>query len=228
MGRRIYSNLKKAIQYIISIHIPIILTVFIPLALGWIYPSIFTPVHVIFLELIMGPTCSIIYENEPMEKNTMQQKPRPFTTTFFNLQELSTSILQGLVITIATLFIYQYSVHYGYTEDVTRTMIFITLIAANVLLTLVNRSFYYSLLTTLAYKNNLVFIIIAVTLALTALLLLIPPFTRFFKFDVITGFQLILSAGTGCISVIWFELVKLFKRRSGVKTSIAVEKLIQS
>ncbi|MFM6925945.1 MAG: cation-translocating P-type ATPase, partial [Ferruginibacter sp.] len=69
MGRRIYSNLKKAIQYIISIHIPIILTVFIPLALGWIYPNIFTPVHVIFLELIMGPTCSIIYENEPIEKN---------------------------------------------------------------------------------------------------------------------------------------------------------------
>src|SRR5690606_18857835 len=84
MGRKIYTNLKKAIQYVISIHIPIILVVFIPLALGWIYPSIFSPVHVIFLELIMGPTCSIIYENEPMEKNTMLQKPRPFSTTFFN------------------------------------------------------------------------------------------------------------------------------------------------
>ncbi len=68
MGRRIYANLKKAIQYIISIHIPIILTVFIPLALGWKYPNIFSPVHIIFLELIMGPTCSIIFENEPMEK----------------------------------------------------------------------------------------------------------------------------------------------------------------
>ena len=65
MGRKIYTNLKKAIQYIISIHIPIILTVFIPLALGWIYPSIFTPLHIILLELIMGPTCSIIFENEP-------------------------------------------------------------------------------------------------------------------------------------------------------------------
>src|SRR5690606_19144533 len=64
MGRRIYANLKKAIQYIISIHIPIILTVFVPLVLGWAYPNIFSPVHVIFLELIMGPTCSIIYENE--------------------------------------------------------------------------------------------------------------------------------------------------------------------
>ncbi len=214
MGRRIYSNLKKAIQYIISIHIPIILTVFIPLALGWIYPSIFTPVHVIFLELIMGPTCSIIYENEPMEKNMMEQKPRPFTTTFFNIQELSTSIIQGLVITIGTLFIYQYSVHNEYSENVTRTMIFITLTSANVLLTLVNRSFYYSIFTTLMYKNNLVLIIIVVTIALTALLLLIPPFTRFFMFDAINGFQLMLSIGTGCISVIWFEFVKGFKRIS--------------
>jgi len=96
MGRKIYTNLKKAIQYIISIHIPIILTVFIPLALGWIYPNIFSPIHIIFLELIMGPTCSIIYENEPMEKNLMMQKPRPLTTNFFNLKELTTSIIQGL------------------------------------------------------------------------------------------------------------------------------------
>jgi P-type Ca2+ transporter type 2C len=99
MGIRIYSNLKKAIQYIISIHIPIILIVFIPLAFGWIYPNIFSPIHVIFLELIMGPTCSIIYENEPMEKNTMNQNPRPFSNTFFNWKELTTSIIQGLVIT---------------------------------------------------------------------------------------------------------------------------------
>jgi Ca2+-transporting ATPase len=83
-GRKIYTNLKKAIRYIISIHIPIILTVFLPLALGWIYPNIFSPIHIIFLELIMGPTCSIIFENEPMESNTMLSKPRPFTTTFFN------------------------------------------------------------------------------------------------------------------------------------------------
>src|SRR5690606_30897018 len=83
MGRKIYSNLKKAIQYIISIHIPIILTVFIPLVLGWVYPNIFSPIHVILLELIMGPTCSIVYENEPLEKDSMLQKLRPFSSTFF-------------------------------------------------------------------------------------------------------------------------------------------------
>src|SRR5690606_24587574 len=121
MGRKIYANLKKAIQYIISIHIPIILTVFIPLALGWVYPNIFTPVHIIFFELIMGPTCSIIYENEPMEKDLLSQKPRPFTSAFFSLKELSVSILQGVVITIGMLLLYQYAVVQSYNEALTRS-----------------------------------------------------------------------------------------------------------
>lgn len=110
MGRKIYINLKKAIQYIISIHIPIILIAFIPLALGWIYPNIFTPVHIIFLEIIMGPTCSIIYENEPMEANLMLQKPRPLTTVFFKLKEVIISIIQSLVITSGLLIMYKYVV----------------------------------------------------------------------------------------------------------------------
>ena len=95
MGRRIYVNLKKAIRYIISIHVPIILIVFIPLVLGWIYPAIFSPIHVIFLELIMGPTCSIIYENEPIEENAMRQPPRPPSANFFNASELLVSVFQG-------------------------------------------------------------------------------------------------------------------------------------
>src|SRR5690606_2952136 len=102
-GRRIYANIKKAVQYIISIHIPIILTVSLPLFLGWVFPQIFTPVHVIFLELIMGPTCSIVYENEPMEKNTMLRNPRKMTDTFLNWKELGMSIVQGLIITIGVL-----------------------------------------------------------------------------------------------------------------------------
>ena len=144
-GRRIYANIKKAIQYIISIHIPIILTVSLPLFLGWIYPHIFTPVHVIFLELIMGPTCSIVYENEPMEKDTMQRKPRKMTETFLNWKELSISIIQGLIITAGVLFAYQFAVQKGSSEETTRAMVFTTLIFANVFLSLVNRSFVYSM-----------------------------------------------------------------------------------
>jgi len=213
MGRKIYINLKKAIQYIISIHIPIILTVFIPLALGWIYPTIFSPVHIIFLELIMGPTCSIIYENEPLEKNIMQQKPRPFTTTFFSFRELSTSIIQGLMITVGTLFIYQFAVTHGLNEAATRTMAFTTLISANIFLTLENRSFHYSLFTTLKYKNNLVMGIIFMTVTITALLLLIPPLTHFFEFGELNASQFMICLLTGCLSVVWFEGVKAINRR---------------
>lgn len=212
MGRKIYTNLKKAVQYIISIHIPIILTVFIPLALGWIYPNIFSPIHIIFLEIIMGPTCSIIYENEPMEKNTMHLKPKALTNTFFNWKELSISIIQGLVITAGTLFVYQYSVMNNYTEELTRTMIFTVLITANIFLTLINRSFYYSIFTTLKYKNNMVLFIIFATISLVGLILYIPPLTDFFEFETLNLFQLLASITIGFISVIWFEVAKLIKR----------------
>lgn len=212
MGRKIYSNLKKAIQYIISIHIPIILTVFIPLTFGWIYPNILTPLHVIFLELIMGPTCSIIYENEPVEKNIMRQKPRPFTTTFFNAKELITSIIQGLCITAGVLFIYQYAVAEGFNENIVRTMVFSTLITANIFLTLINRSFYYSVITTLKYRNNLVPLIISVTILIVAVMIYIEPLAAFFGFEPLHSSQLLTCCSVGFLSVIWYEMVKLIKR----------------
>ena len=214
MGRKIYANLKKAIQYIISIHIPIILIVFVPLVLGWVYPNIFSPVHIIFLEIIMGPTCSIIYENEPIESNLMSQKPRPFTNTFFNLKEITISIVQGLAITLGLLFVYQHCVQANCNESETRTVIFLTLIASNVFLTLVNRSFYYSIFTTLKYKNNLVLIIIGITVLITGLLLLVPVFSQFFMFGTVTTPQIGLSILVGFVSVMWIEIYKIFKRRS--------------
>ena len=213
MGRRIYVNLKKAIQYIISIHIPIILIVFIPLAFGWLYPNIFTPVHIIFLEIIMGPTCSVIYENEPMEGNLMLQKPRPLTTTFFNLKEITISIIQGLVITMGLLFVYNYCVDEGFTEKYTRTTVFLTLIISNIFLTLENRSFYYSVFTTIRYKNNLVLMIIGITIAITSLLLFVPVFSNFFLFEKVDKAQIVLSILVGFLSVMWIEIYKLFKRK---------------
>ncbi|HEY5369980.1 MAG TPA: cation-translocating P-type ATPase [Hanamia sp.] len=213
MGRKIYTNLKKAIQYIISIHIPIILTVALPLVLGWIYPAIFTPVHVIFFELIMGPTCSIVYENEPLEKNSMVQKPRLITNTFFNLKELTISIFQGLAITAGTLFIYQVAVQKGYTEEMTRSLVFSTLIFANLFLTLVNRSFYFSALTSLRNENALLRMIIIATLALLAMILYIPSFSSFFKITSLNGLQISWAIATAFVSVVWFEFYKLKKRK---------------
>lgn len=220
MGRKIYSNLKKAIQYIISIHIPIILTVFIPLVLGWVYPNIFSPIHVILLELIMGPTCSIVYENEPIEKNLMIQKPRSITSSFFNWNELVTSVIQGLVITVGVLSVYQIAVSLGSNEAVTRTMVFTTLMTANIVLTFVNRSFIYSIFTTFKYKNNLVPIIVSITVGILASLLFFPPLTEFFKFESIDVNQIAISVGMGMISVLWYEIVKWKKRKRISKNEV--------
>lgn len=212
MGRKIYSNLKKAIQYIISIHIPIILIVFLPLILGWIYPAIFSPVHVIFLELIMGPTCSIIYENEPIEQNAMESAPRVFTKTFFNIRELTTSLVQGLLITAGLVGVYWYAINNGNNLPTTTAMVFITLISANIMLTLVNRSFYYSLATTIKYPNKLIPIVIATTVLLVALTFLISPIRDFFRFGVPKPKEIGVSIGIGLTSVIWFEGYKFIKR----------------
>ncbi len=217
MGRKIYSNLKKAIQYIISIHIPIILTVFIPLVLGWVYPNIFTPIHVILLELIMGPTCSIVYENEPLEKDSMLQKPRPFSSTFFDWNELFTSIIQGLGITIGVLTVYQLAVNNGQNEAITRTMVFTALIAANIALTFVNRSFFYSIFTTFKYKNRLVPIVVGITIGITLSLLFVPPFTKFFGFERLGLNQIVISIGIGVLSALWYEIVKWWKRKKSIR-----------
>jgi Ca2+-transporting ATPase len=147
-----------------------------------------------------------------MEKNTLKQKQRPFTNTFFNWKELSTSIIQGLVITVATLSVYQFSVYQGFDEQITRTMVFLVLVTSNVFLTLINRSFYYSIFTTLRYKNNLVFIIIGITVAVTGMLLYIKPLNAFFQFEYLNIAQLSMAVGVGTASVLWYELVKIWKR----------------
>ena len=111
----------------------------------------------------------------------MLQKPRPSTPTFFSLKELSVSILHGLVITAGMLLLYQYALAQSYGEGLTRSMVFIALLAANVCLTLVNRSFRQSIWTTIRYKNNLVPMIIGITVLLSVLIFLIPDVTSFFS-----------------------------------------------
>ena len=212
-GRRIYGNLKKAIQYIISIHIPIILTVALPLLLGWLYPNIFTPVHVIFLELLMGPTCSIAYESEPPEPGSMRRRPRRMELTFLSWTELRTSLAQGLMITAGILFCYQYAVHHGLGEPMTRTLVFTCLVVANIALTLVNRSFEHSLLDTLRYPNALLRGILAGTVVMLLALLYVPLFRDFFQLASPGAGLLALATGVGLASVLWYEGVKGWKRR---------------
>lgn len=211
-GRRIYANIKKAVQYIISIHIPIILTVSLPLFLGWVFPHIFTPVHVIFLELVMGPTCSIVYENEPIEKDAMHRPPRVLTYTFLNWRELTISIIQGLVITAGILWMYQYSVSLGNDEPKTRSLVFGTLIFANILLSLVNRSFYYSIFESFKNRNFLLMGISALVLVLLFIILYVKPVSEFFSVTPLSVKELGITLLAAAVSVLWFEIYKLLKR----------------
>lgn len=212
LGRKIYDNLKKAIQYIVSIHIPIILIVTLPLLFAWKYTDIFSPVHVIFLELIMGPTCSIIYENEPMEPGTMLRPPRQMTSTFLSLRQLLISIIQGLAITAGCLGIGYYYMHSGEDIDFVRTAIFITLLFSNIFLTLINRSFRYSTFTTIRYKNALVPLIIVITLLLVAAILYVPFIKSLFRMDDISYMNIAICILAAMVSTFWIELVKLFRK----------------
>ena len=212
MGRKIYTNLKKAVGYILAIHIPIILTVFFPLVLGWVYPNIFTPVHIVFLELVMGPTCSIVYENEPIEPDILENSPQSVRKTFFNWGELARSIIQGLAITVGTLIFYYYAQNV-YSLPVTRTLVFITLISANIFLTLVNRSFYHSLWITLRYPNSLIWIVVCATVIVCIVLIYFRPLTDIFGFALPGLMPLFSAIGTGMISVIWLEAWKALRMR---------------
>lgn len=213
-GRRIYTNLKKAIRYIISIHIPIVMTVSLPLFLGWKYPDIFTPVHVIFLEIVMGPMCTIVYENEAGEKNSMKQPPRKLTSTFLTLNEKIISVIQGIVIGIGILFIYQYSIQNGGDEFKIRTMAFTTLIFSNIILSFVNRSFYYSVLTSIRNKNNLMLLMNSTTIVLLTFILYFRPVANFFLVVPMQAIEIGVCLLVATITVLWIEIWKWNIRRN--------------
>jgi len=206
-GRKIFNNLMKALRYIISIHIPIILTASLPVILGWKYPNIFTPVHVIFLELIMGPTCSIFFEREPVEKNSMLLPPRKHTISLFSLNELLISVVQGLVITAGLLTLY-YIFMQDHSIEETRTLVFTTLIASNIFLTFVDRSFTRNFYYTFRYKNNLAVVVIIISCLFLAVLHLIPSVRNLFQLAPITVTEFLLCLGVAFVSVVWFEVYK--------------------
>jgi Ca2+-transporting ATPase len=214
LGRKIYDNLKKAIQYIVSIHIPIILIVTIPLILGWQFNEIFTPVHVIFLELIMGPTCSIIYENEPMEAGTMLRLPRRITSTFLSGSQLGVSIAQGLAITAGCIGIGYYFILIHADERLVRTAIFITLLFCNIFLTFVNRSFHETIFHTIRYKNFLILLIVSISIVLIFSFIYLPFLRNLFGLVYVSPAYLLLFVIIAMASTGWMEILKFLKLKS--------------
>jgi P-type Ca2+ transporter type 2C len=207
-GRVIHSNLKKAIRYLMSIHIPIIFTASLPLLFGWRFPTIFSPIHVIFLELIMGPTCSIFYEREPAESDVMRNGPRPGNDALFGKNELPITLGLGATVTIGLLGLYYYFMEHNYTLEYTRTIVFITLVISNVFLTFAGRSFKETFFTTIRYRNNLVPYILGLSGLFLFLICFVPSARNLFRLTFIHGSHWLLALATALVSVGWFEAYK--------------------
>jgi P-type Ca2+ transporter type 2C len=212
-GRRIYQNLKKAIAYIVSIHIPIILTVAVPLLAGWHWQNLFSPIHVIFLELVMGPTCSIAFENEPAEPGQMRQPPRRATDTLLAGPELGRSIAQGLGIAGAVLGVYYVTMQQGESVEVVRTLTFTTLVISNILLVLVNRSFTQSVFQTLRVPNPVLSLMLGLTLGLLLVTLFVPAVQRLFDFAPVSASALGWCSLAALVGVGWIEGYKAVRDR---------------
>ncbi|AMR25576.1 hypothetical protein A0257_23100 (plasmid) [Hymenobacter psoromatis] len=153
-----------------------------PLLAGWPWANLFTPVHIILLELVMGPTCSIAFENEPAEAGQIHQPPYPLASTFPAGAELGRSMTQGLGIAAAVLGVYYVAMHAGLPLPVGRTLVFTTLVFSNMGLTLVNRSFTQSVWRTLHVPNRILWLMLGLTLVLLLVTLVVPAAQRLFGF----------------------------------------------
>ena len=212
-GRTILSNLKKAIRYIVSIHIPIILAASLPLLLGWRFPTIFSPIHIIFLELIMGPTCSIFFEREPVEKSVMNLPPRIGSSSLFRKDELLISIIQGLVITAGVLWPYYTVATANFSLEEVRTLVFTTMLFSNIFLTFSNRSFTETFVKTMYFKNNLTLWVILISLAFILSIHFISPIRNIFGLVSVSVGRFFMCILIAFISVAWFEVYKMYLTR---------------
>jgi len=206
-GRRIYDNLKKAMVYIFSVHIPIAGISMIPVLFNT--PLILMPVHVVFLELVIDPACSIVFESEPEEKNVMNRPPRQDDERLFTRKTLLISILQGLIALVMVYLVYQMALSRGLDEPAVRTLTFTTIVVANLCLILTNRSWYETLKTILLTPNRAMAWVFAGTLISLGLVISIPQLMDIFKFGAVSPVDLSLSVLAGLVSIIWFEIYKI-------------------
>ena len=129
LGRRIDDNLRKAIGYILAVHVPIAGLSLLPVLVGW--PMLLGPIHVVFLELIIDPVSSIVFEAEPEEAGIMARPPRPPAAPLFDAWLLLHGLLQGSIVMLAALGIFRLGIHDEHGEQVARAMAFVTLVIGN-------------------------------------------------------------------------------------------------
>ena len=211
MGRRIFDNLRKAMAYIFSIHVPIAGMSLLPVLLG--LPPLLLPVHIVFLELIIDPACSVVFEAEEEEKDIMLRPPRRRTEPLCTRNLVFLSLLQGFFVFAALAVVFSFAVRLGRSEAETRSLVFTTLIVANLCLILINRSWSSTMFAAFHARNKALIIVLVGALALLALVLYVPFLMKLFKFTTMHIEDLALCLCVAVISILWFEVFKGMQRR---------------
>lgn len=211
MGRRIFDNIKKAISYIFAVHVPIAGMSLIPVLLKW--PLVLLPVHIVFLELIIDPACSVVFEAEPEEDDAMTRPPRRPGAPLFGTRTVGLSLLQGLIVLITILAVYTVSLGRGQSETDARALAFTTLIIANLGLIFTNRSWSRVIIDTLRTPNAALWWVAGGALVFLGLVLYVPFLQNLFRLSLMHAVDLLISVAAGAISILWFEVVKLMNRR---------------
>ncbi|MCL5281718.1 MAG: cation-translocating P-type ATPase [Planctomycetes bacterium] len=210
LGRRIFDNIKKAISYIFAIHVPIAGLSLIPVFFAdW--PLILLPVHIVFLELIIDPSCTLIFEAEGAEPNTMTRPPRDPRERLFGLRSVSLSLLQGASVLGIVLAVFLVARYLGHSENNARALMFAALVVANLALILTNRSWFRTIAATFREPNAALWWVIGGAVVFLGLVLSVPVLQNLFHFAPLNGLDLALCLLAGAASILWFEILKLVR-----------------
>jgi Ca2+-transporting ATPase len=211
MGRRIFDNIKKAIAYIFAVHVPIAGMSLIPVLFKW--PLVLLPVHIVFLELIIDPACSVVFEAEPEEEDVMTRPPRRPDAPFFGTRTVVLSLLQGLSVLIIILVVFVVAFKRGQGEEESRALAFTTLIIANLGLIFANRSWSRTILATLRSPNAALWWVTGGAVLFLGLALSVPFLRGLFRFSILHPADVAICVLAGMISILWFEVLKMVNRR---------------
>jgi Ca2+-transporting ATPase len=210
LGRRIYDNLQKAMSYILAIHVPIIGLVLIPSIFSAL-PILLMPLHIVFMELIIDPICSIAFESEQEEKSIMKRKPRNVNEKFFGWNKIIYSLFEGTLMLSVVLIVYFMSINEGHTDNEVRAISFSALIIANVFLILTSLSKTRSFLSVLKEKNWAVILILSIALIMLFLTIRVPFLQNIFNFNFPGYAHFISSITIAFFMLIILEIIKLVK-----------------
>lgn len=212
LGRRIFDNLKKAMAYTLAVHVPIAGLSLIAVMLGW--PLILLPIHIAFLHLIIDPACTIVFEAEPAENDTMQRPPRDPKASLFSGTIVKLALFQGLSVLLLLSAIFEFVYYQSGDETQARTLVFAALIVSNLAMILINRSWLRTVPEMMAVPNRALWWVLAGALVFLGLVLFVPPLQELFRFTDIPVSELLLVMAAGALCTVWFEGLKLWKRKS--------------